>query len=402
MQILSEQDVINTYDFYQQEQCRLYYGYVKLKSENPSFGYKKISKLLGQSSAKTRWWHAGKHLPVPIQTVQWLKEKGLLPLEVDHPKIRLITKLFGATYGDGGVFGNLNAIFLSSAELSAVEEFGKDLEGLFGLNFMENARIIEGGEYGHSWCYQNTNRNIIRFFVALGAPLGDKSFVELKIPKWVYLKEQLQDDFFASLFGAELGVPKIHISRRSLDTLSLGMTASEQLAQNRIEFLTEVARYLNKKTIETGKISVNDHKKENRKGEPTKIYRLLISVEFENVTNFITLTNMHYCKYKKEKLTDTMNDFSQIKRKRLAELLEQGYDKVNAVNLLNLTPAALYIIENYEPFDDLYEVEREYDKDVVSQPWYQLLLKDGIVDVDGNVLCTPPSVELLAKFRETD
>ena len=379
--ILTEQDIINTYDARQQEQCRLYYGYKRIKKENPAFGYKRISRLLGQPYAKTRWWHCGRYTPFPIQTVEWLKEKGLIPLILDHPKIRLIAKLAGATLGDGGVFENLNGIFLSSMELESVQEFGKDIEGLFGLKEAENSRIIEAGIEGHSWCYQNTNRNIIRFFIALGAPKGDKSFIELKIPDWIKMRESIEDEFFGSLFGAELGVPKVHISRRSLDTLSLGITGSDQLALNRMEFLASVASYLNKRSIKTGKISISDHKKKNRKGESTKIYKLLISTEFENVVKFITLTKMNYCTHKKRKLEKTMNEFSDIKKEKFEEMI-QRYDKKSAMNLLNLTPVALYIIQNYENFTNVYETERIYDEDIVKNKWYQILLKDGILDFD--------------------
>lgn len=354
--ILTEQEVINTYDERQREQCRLYYEYKKIKNENPDFGYKRIAKILGHKYGKTRWWHCGKHIPTPIQTAEWLKEKGLLYLDYEHPKILLITKVLGATIGDGGIFGNLNGIFLSSSELEAVKEFGEDLKRLFGEEIESNSRIIEGGIYGHSWCYQNTNRNVIRFFVALGAPVGDKAQIKLEVPAWINT-EEIKDEFFGSIFGAEMGIPKVHISRNNLDTLSLGITAKEELAENRIDFLSKIANYLNDKGIITGKISINDHKKNNRKGEPTKIYRLLISLKFENVTNFMTLTKMNYCNYKRYKLAETMNQFSDIKRKKYLELWGRGYSKAKILELLNLTEAALYIIENKEDYREIDNVE---------------------------------------------
>jgi len=162
--VVDEQDIINTYDERQQEQCKLYYQYLSIKARNPTWGYKRIAKSMGQKIGKTRWWHAKKHIPVPIQTANWLKEKELLPLKTDNKNLPLIAKVLGATFGDGGIFENLNGIFLSSSEKEAVEEFGKDIEKIFNLIKNQNSRIIEGGGYGHSWCYQNTNRNIIRFF----------------------------------------------------------------------------------------------------------------------------------------------------------------------------------------------------------------------------------------------
>ncbi len=349
--IIKEQDIVNTYDDYQQNQTRLYRQYKNISKQSPEFGYKRIAKLLDQPPAKTRWWHAGKHTPVPVQTVKWLEQKEISVINAEHPKLPLIAKILGSLLGDGGIFGNLNGIFLSSAELEAVKEFGEDLKKLFGDEIEENSRIIEGGEWGHSWCYQNTNRAVIRFFIALGAPLGDKSFIPLKVPEWIKKSdESIQDEFFGSFFGGEIGIPKVHIEGNRLDLFSLGITGTDQFAENRIEFLQEVADYLKNKTIKTGKISINDHKKVNRAGIPTKIYRLLISTEFENVTNFITLTKMNYCKYKQEKLLDTMNGFSEIKRQRFYSLISEDCSEEDAMRVLRLTPASLDIIENLEDF----------------------------------------------------
>ena len=360
MEIINEQAIINTYNKWQQEQCRLYYKYKRIKQENPSFGYKKISRLLGQPSAKTRWWNCGKYTPVPIQTVNWLKEKGLVPLTDDNLRLFLITKLIGTMFGDGGIFGNLNGIFLSSSELEAVKEFGTDLKRLFGSIIEENFRIIEGGVYGHSWCYQNTNRNVIRFFVALGAPVGDKSQTKLVTPGWINkCEERVADEFFGSLFGNEINIPKVHKNKNNLDTFSIGLTGKEGLCLNRIEFLNSIGSYLNNKSIITGKISINDHHKCNRKGEPTKIYRLLISTKFENVVNFMTLTKINYCRYKQEKLANTMNEFSEIKRCKLHNLISKGYKESTALNLLNLTSASLEIISNFEDFNKIYDKENE-------------------------------------------
>lgn len=189
--------------------------------------------------------------------------------------------------------------------------------------------------------------------MALGVPIGDKSFTELKVPFWINLNEKLEDEFFGSLFGAELGVPKVHIEKNRLDLFSFGITGTEALAKNRIEFLTSISNYLNKKSINTGKISINDHKKQNRKGESTKIYRLLISTEFENVTNFMTLTKMNYCKYKREKLANTMDQFSEIKRNKFQNLLDKGYNEERIMKTLNLTPASLEIINNFEDFGEV-------------------------------------------------
>ncbi|MBI2106797.1 hypothetical protein HYT57_02325 [Candidatus Woesearchaeota archaeon] len=339
--VLTEQDMINTYDARQQEQCGLYHTYIKIKEENPSFGYKKIAKLLNQSYGKTRWWHAKKHIPVPIQTANWLKEKGLIPLTIEDSRVQLISKILGATFGDGGIFGNLNGIFLSSSELEAVKEFGEDLKTIFGSEIESNSRIIEAGGYGHSWCYQNTNRNVIRLFQALGAPIGRKSQIEFKIPEWIFINEKIADSFFSSFLGGELGTPTIHKNNNQLTSLDIGLQTTINSRENKINFLSQIQKYLNSKNIRTGSISISYPKK-----YPDKcLLRLQISKDLDNFYNFVQMIRLTYCKYKQERLNNTLKDFINLKYHRYRDVLFNTKNKETTLRVLNLTPHSLEIIK---------------------------------------------------------
>ncbi|MDP3699222.1 MAG: ATP-binding protein [Nanoarchaeota archaeon] len=340
--IIDEQDIINVYDARQQEQCKLYYQYQELKTQNPSWGYKRISKALGQPIGKTRWWHEGKHTPVPIQTANWLKERGLLPLKIDNQKSPLIAKVLGATFGDGGIFENLNGIFLSSSEKEAVEEFGKDLEKIFDLYKNQNSRIIEAGVYGHSWCYQNTNRNIIYFFLALGAPRGNKTKIELKVPGWIKLNHDFESEFYGSLLGGELGTPIIHKRGNYLTSLELGITGLPQFKENRISFLKELAEYLQKNRVSTTSIYEGKSKTEG-----SLMFRLLIEKKMDNVLLFLMNIKINYCRYKIERLYKALGQWAMLKKNKYNELLQRGYGAEHAMKTLNLTPNSLYLLLNH-------------------------------------------------------
>ncbi len=339
--IIDEQDIINTYDARQQEQCRLYYEYQAIKAQNPSWGYKRTAKAMGQKIGKTRWWHERKHIPVPIQTANWLNERELLPLKIDNPKLPLITKMLGATFGDGGVFKNLNGIFLSSSEKEAVEEFGRDLENIFSLQRDENSRIIEGGVYGHSWCYQNTNRNAIRLLVALGVPVGRKSEIELKVPKWVKLKEEFEDEFWGSFLGSEMGTPIIHKKGNYLTCLEVGITGQPSFKENRLRFLKELADYLSQKRVNTTSIY------EGRSKTSGGVFRLLIEKKFDNILLFLINIKINYCKYKVERLYKALGNWAMLKKNKYHELIERGYGAEHAMKTLNLTPNSLYLLLNH-------------------------------------------------------
>jgi Lon-like ATP-dependent protease len=344
--IIDEQNIINTYDERQQEQCRLYYQYLDIKSKNPFWGYKRIAKAMNQPVGKTRWWHANKHIPVPIQTANWLKDNGLLPLKSDHKLLPTISKILGALYGDGGIFENLNGIFLSSSELESVKEFGDDIYKIFGPQPSVNFRIIEGGEKGHSWCYQNTNRAIIRFFISLGAPKGNKTRLAIEIPQWIYFNDKYTDEFFGSFLGGELGSPKLHKQKNRLQTLDVAITGPERLEENRINFLNKIKLYLESKSVESTSLIKRDTTNKN-----LSLYRLLISVKFDNVANFIKNIKINYCKYKQYKLIRAINELSTLKKKKYEELISRGYGAEKSMRLLQLTPHSLYQVLNGEKIE---------------------------------------------------
>ena len=339
--ILDEQDITNTYDERQQEQCRLYYQYLDIKAKNPTWGYKRIAKTMGQNIGKTRWWHTKKHIPVPIQTSNWLKERGLLPLKIDNPRLPLIAKVLGATFGDGGIFENLNGIFLSSSEKEAVEEFGRDLEKIFGLSKNENSRIIEGGIYGHSWCYQNANRNIIRFFLALEAPKGNKTNLELKIPSWISLNSGFEKEFYGSFLGGELGTPIIHKNGNYLTTLEVGITGLPKFRENRIKFLNELANYLKK-----NRVNITSIYEGKSKTEGSLVFRLLIEKKLDNVILFLINIKISYCKCKVDRIYKAVGQWVMLKKNKYNELIQKGYGAEHAMQILNLTPNSLYLLLN--------------------------------------------------------
>lgn len=350
--ILTEQDIINTYDRRQQEQCNLYKKYKKIKEKNPSFGYKRIAKILKQPPHKTRWWHANKHIPVPIQTINWLKERKLIPLKLENPKLLIISKILGTTFGDGGIFQNLNGIFLSSSEINSIKQFEKDITSL--VDIQKNSRIIEGGEYGHSWCYQNTNRNIIRFFQALGAPVGRKSQIKLEIPKWISLKEKIADSFFSAFFGNEIGIPKIHNDKKRTNSLDMGLVCKKELQSNREDFLNIIKTYLKTKGVNADKIYINQHKQEKDK----LLLKLAINLNFDNLMNFHKNINISYSKNKSNKLTETLKQLKEIKLQRFNKLIntknkltQRNYSKDWTRKNLRLTEKSLNFILNQEPIE---------------------------------------------------
>lgn len=339
--ILDKWDIIKTYSESDIEDSKNYYRFLELKEKNPDWGYKRLAKKLGVCEGQTRWWHNKTHKPRPIRAVEFLEEKGLLPLEIDNEKLPLIARVLGSSFGDGGIFANLNGIFLSSSEKKAVLEFGEDLKKIFGEQIGKNSMLREGGEYGHSWHLLNTNRKIIRFFVALGAPLGKKSKIKFSIPPWIRFNKNIEDEFFGALFGSEIGIPKVHKQKNRLDNLSLGIIVPKSMKEDRKKFLQKTKKYLERKEI-SSRIYISRHKKE----EDRLLLRLMISTKLDNVLKFMNRTNIRYCKYKPQKLANTIREFKKIKSEKYSNLRERDYGAEHAMKVLKLTPKSLYYVLN--------------------------------------------------------
>ncbi|MBI2507816.1 hypothetical protein HYV89_02580 [Candidatus Woesearchaeota archaeon] len=333
MKIITQQDIINTYSKRQQEQSRLYYEYKRIKRENPEFGYKRISKLLDQPEHKTRWWNARKHTPVPIQTINWLKEKELIPLNEDDKRLPLISRILGTTFGDGGIDINHNMIFLSSSELKSLEDFKQDFIEIFGKEIEKNFDIRRGGINETSYCIRNTNRNAIRFFKALGSPIGNKTKQVLRFPEWMGVNQTVEDEFFFSLFGSEVGIPKCRGGQANTFDIAIG--GLPELHENRYNLMNQIKDYLLTKGIESGKISIN--KSKSGKNQHTFIYRLLISTKVENMMNFLKKVRLNYCYYKTDKLKNTIDEILIIKHKRFRDIEKMyGWNKKIILKVLNV------------------------------------------------------------------
>src|SRR3989344_1588147 len=216
------------------------------------------------------------------------------------------------------------------------------LEKIFQLGKEDNSRIIEGGEYGHSWCYQNTNRNVIRFFLALGAPRGNKTKRNLHIPSWIKRYPICEAEFYGSFLGGELGTPIIHKRGNYLTCLEVGITGWPRFRSNRIAFLNELKEYLKRHRVATTSIYEGKSKTEG-----SLVFRLLIEKKMDNVLLFMMNVKINYCKYKGERLYRALSQWAMLKKKKYAELLEKGYGAEHAMGLLQLTPNSLYLLLNH-------------------------------------------------------
>jgi Lon-like ATP-dependent protease len=307
--LVSEQDVINTYSEKDRLSCRKYFEYLKLIQDNPMAGYKKAAKLLGVKQGSTRWWGTEgkkKSIPNPLKVVQKLKEAGLLPFTEAHKDAKLIFNMLGVLFGDGGIDQRLNTVAFISSNIRDIILWRSDFEGIF--QFAKNKiQVVEGGEYGHSYNIRCWDRAVIRFFAALGAPVGDKVITLYSLPTWIWdSSENAKLSFLDGYLAAEVSVPEWRVlSHRSpyFVNFSLGISKDMALEKEHLEFLGSLAKLLNIVGVKTGKIKKNASAGRIRKdGRVTSNYRILISTDYDKVLFFNEIFELLYANDKKERL----------------------------------------------------------------------------------------------------
>ena len=310
--LISEQDIINTYSKKDQFSCKKYFEYLKLVQENPKVGYKKAAKLLGVKQGSTRWWHnkgEKKAIPNPLKVVQKLKESGLLPFAENHKDAKIIFNMLGVIYGDGCVDRNLNTFSFISADKRDIDLWEKDFAEVF--SFAKNKlNTIEGGEYGHSYCIRCFDRAVIRFFVALGAPVGDKITITYSLPKWLSCtSEDSRIAFLGGYLASEVAVPcwKERSNKNSFfANFSLGISKAVSLEKEHLVYLKSAENLLRSTGIETtGNINKNLSAGRIRKdGAQTASYRFFMRTTKDNVLLF---NKKFFLRYAVDKKNRTQN-----------------------------------------------------------------------------------------------
>ena len=343
--ILTKEDIIKTFSEKDQRSVYNYYKFLKIKQENLKFGYKKIAKILGIKDGQVRWWNNNKHKPIAFQTVKALEELDLLPLTLDNKKAPIIARILGTTFGDGGIFGNLNAIYLSSSELSSLKAYREDLISVFGNGIDKNFELRISGIKKIGKCLWNTNRKAVRFFLALGAPIGRKN-KNLTIPSWVHLKEDTQKEFFGAILGNEICSPRFSPIKNKIQYFGIGLAGDYSLKENRLMLLREIAYYLNSYGIKSSP-QINENEFEKNK----YIWRLHISNEIENILRFYRFILIRYSNAKLIRLHEAIEKVLERKKLKYEEFIQLKKSKNYVCSILRTSKDFLQKLVLREDFE---------------------------------------------------
>jgi len=298
MLILTVDDVLNTYPAYEAESARKYFEYLKLKEENPTFGYKRLAKMLGVSISRTRCWKQWDGKPTSVLVIKKLTEAKVLPLYSDNSQLPAILRLLGAGFTDGGIDKNLNTFHFNSARMENIEAWKKDFLEVFPYG-EETLSAIITGRNKTSIGVRTTDRSIVRFFSALGCPVGNKTMVSYELPNWLFQQPtEIKAAFLDGFFSGEVSVPPVGFC------LSLSKILEKEIEH--MAFLRQVCEFCRSVGIKHTSIGMVEQKPKRKDGRICDSYRILFSTLPENLLRTYYLIPLTYAVEKKRRFDKFM------------------------------------------------------------------------------------------------
>jgi len=278
--------------------------------------------------------------------IKELKDKNLLPLKLNNPKLPYIIKLLSFLFGDGHIrlrkkiSGTHLGEFNFCAGFDDLKKIEKDLKYI-GLKTMKIREVKSEGYITHitqkgnkkrlvkgtSLLLDATSIAMFSFFKALGAPIGKKTDIGFRIPGWIMnsSKKWVKQLFLASYFGCEMTKPSPQLSLKSFRTPYFSLNKREDLVNYGLEFVNDIRKLLNEFDIEMRKVKVIDHciRKDGKISKKIKVY---LSNRTENLIKLYGKIGFEYT-IKKEKVARYVYAYLKQKQRKLLYKLE-AYNRV--------------------------------------------------------------------------
>lgn len=341
--VLDKFDVAKTYN--EEEKLKAYLRW-KEYHEKTGNGYKKAAKELGIKESTLRWWTQGAK-PNSLKMIEELEKLNLLPLNSEDSRLEKIARILGALFSDGSIDKNLNTLSFVSSEKEAIELFVKTLGELFGDFDYE---IKENRESrGKSILFRTWDRKIIRFFVALGAPAGNKTKVKFELPWWIKLKPSIFLSFMDGFYSGDGSVPRFARYKDGIKfngSLEIAQLTDE--LEKKLPFFEELVWYLGFFGIKA-KVRVDEARGKHK-------VRLILSQSVDNVLNFLEFIPISLSPAKREKfLREVEKYLAAVPESSLAERfgeLKERFEKIKRGQ-------RKHFIESWEEVEVTYNVTTE-------------------------------------------
>ncbi|WP_421077555.1 RtcB family protein [Methanothermococcus sp. Ax23] len=239
------------------------------------------------------------------QIVKYLKERGLLPLKMNHKQIGAIARLLGFALGDGSIVqenGDRKRLYVAYyGKKETLIKIKEDLEklGVKSSKIYSRNRDIKiknawGSEYISS-CEDNyikiASKAFALFMHKLGMPIGKKINQIPKVPDWIKESPKwVKANFLAGLFGADGSKPisRTKNDKYAISPISLTISKTNDIENELINYLDELVYMLKEFDINAKIYKVKEY-------DEKIMYRLYMSSDNKELYNFLSKIGYVYC-----------------------------------------------------------------------------------------------------------
>ncbi|MEK6825540.1 MAG: thioredoxin domain-containing protein [Nanoarchaeota archaeon] len=190
-----------------------------------------------------------------------LKEKNLLPLKKDDPRILILSRIIGALFSDGSLYkskkNNYREISFCLGQKEDVNHIVSDLSALgFGIIHISertNEHNIEGRAFTmHTFKVKCLSTALYLLLSALGAPQGNKTNTVYSIPSWIQKGERaIKREFLSAYLGGDGPRVSLRVTPRkgknpynSININDLEFRKRVDLAEKGVQFAYELSSLL--------------------------------------------------------------------------------------------------------------------------------------------------------------
>ncbi len=241
------------------------------------------------------------------QIVDFLTSRGLLPLRYSSPALPYLCKVLGFLFGDGTMRidprsgKGLTSFYGQAPDL---ERLRADLKAIgvtpSRVYSRHRAHTIQTSYAEYSFEHLETHVNVsssafVALLSCLGAPLGNKAQQDYTAPAWLEAAPLWQKRLFlAALFGAELTAPTTMTGHGTVFAApTLSMNKREQYVTSGLEFLRQIAAWLEQFGVETQSID-SRVEQVNVDGERSVRLRLILSNKTASLINLWSKVGYEY------------------------------------------------------------------------------------------------------------
>ena len=263
--------------------------------------------------------------------IKKLKERGLILLGYDHPKLPHLLKIIGMVFGDGSMnfIGNKKDGIVGFS--GKREDLQKIREDITALNYTPSpihknrSKLVYKGEirrYVNYSFYVNAS-SLLVLLNALGVPAGRKVSQPYRIPAWIQQAPLWQKRLFiASLFGAELSTPRPKLSKKgNFYAPVFYMSKRERYLKNGISFLNDISKLTEEFGVETTDLVIR-RKYQTKKGEMSWSLELVFSCKPESLINLWGKIGFEY-NQKKSELSKRAIHYLSLKERVINKRMSQ-------------------------------------------------------------------------------